>query len=278
MQQNPPPETDPPQQNSPPPPPPDDLPGEQDVQQEDIASESHEPNICQRYLNNKCPHGMNGNKVINGEKCKDRHPRRCYRYCTFGTKRRIGCQKGNACPKFHPKLCNNSLRTSSCYNENCKYTHLKSTKREQDERVPSNHRPRSRSRDNCTENGRGIGLRTRPPTPGHHQQNRSRFNSTASQQQRPEIPPSGYQNNSSEVYFYVPLRSDRSSRKGGGTILYIQKNIPFSKEYSYDDTICQGTFCVLQAISTIIMNIYRPPSASLKSFSNLLEHAQKFLN
>ena len=77
---------------------------------------------------------------------------------------------------------------------------------------------------------------------------------------------------------YIPIRGDRSSRKGGGTILYVHKNIPISREHIFDDTICQATFCVLETISTIIMNVYRPPKATLNSFSTLLQHAQEFLD
>ena len=76
--------------------------------QQAAVPDTLENTVCQRYLTNQCPHGMNGNKLVN-----------------FGTKQRIGCQKGNSCPKFHPKLCRNSLRSSACYNDNCKFVHLK---------------------------------------------------------------------------------------------------------------------------------------------------------
>ena len=58
-------------------------------------------NICQRYINNQCPHGLNDNKVVNGTTCSDLHPRRCYRYSRFGTKRK---GRMSECPK----LCRNS--------------------------------------------------------------------------------------------------------------------------------------------------------------------------
>ena len=188
------------------------------------ATEIQELTVCQRYLNNQCPHGMNGNKVINGEQCKDHHPRRCYPYCKFGTKRRIGCQKGNTCPKFHPKLCNNSLRTATCYNDKCKFVHLKSTKRERDEDEPPAQR--RNNRENQSLNGRGNHQRSRPTTPAYHPLHRSRLNSTASQQPRPDIPSSGYQNNSSEVSFLVRMIQDMKND--------FQKDLTTLRE-----TICQ---------------------------------------
>ena len=81
-----------------------------------------------------------------------------------------------------------------------------------------------------------------------------------------------------QINNYIPIRCDRTKRKGGGTIIYIHENIPFSQESTYDDTVCQATFCILQTLSTIIMNVYRPPDATLKSFSTLLHHAQAFLD
>ena len=75
---------------------------------------------------------------------------------------------------------------------------------------------------------------------------------------------------------YVPIRSDRSIRKGGGAILYIHEKIPISDEDRdhFDDITCQASLCILQTISTILINVYRPP----KSFSNLLKHVQSYLD
>lgn len=169
-------------------------------------------NICQRYINNQCPHGLNGNKVVNGATCSDLHPRRCYRYCRFGTKRKGGCQKGESCTRFHPKLCKNSIRSLSCYNENCKFVHLKSTKRQRNSGEPDNPRSRGQSQDpsqrSRDQNPRPIIQNQgdwarrddRPNLP------RVRYDSTASHQSRPITPAlGGYANNSSEVSFLVRM-------------------------------------------------------------------------
>ena len=76
---------------------------------------------------------------------------------------------------------------------------------------------------------------------------------------------------------YVPIRSDHSNRKGGGAILYIHEKIPISDEDHFDDITCQASFCILQTISTILINVYYPPKSSSKSFSNLLKHVKSYL-
>ena len=65
---------------------------------------------------------------------------------------------------------------------------------------------------------------------------------------------------------YVPIRSDRSIRKGGGAILYIHETIPISDEVHFDDITCQASLCILQTISTILINVY------------LLKHVQSSLD
>ena len=201
--------TEEPPQNTPPPP-----PGEprQEVQQQDSISDiPDERTNCQRYLNNQCPHGINGNKVINGESCKDYHPRRCYRYCKFGTKRRIGCQNGDSCSKLHPKLCKYSVRSSACYNENCKFVHLKGTKRNRDQDGHPENQPQSQYRDvRDIQPQQGIANRRMPTTPAHRPVQRTRFNSTTSER-IPEVPSQGFNNTSSEVSFLVRMIQDMKS-------------------------------------------------------------------
>ena len=77
---------------------------------------------------------------------------------------------------------------------------------------------------------------------------------------------------------YVPIRSDHSNRKGGGAILYIHEKIPISDEDHFDDITCQASFCILQTISTILINVYYPPKSSSKSFFNLLKHVKSYLD
>ena len=172
---------------------------------------------------------MNGNRLVNGERCKDNHPRRCYSFCNFGTKQIIGCQKGNSCPEFHPKLCRNSLRSSACYNDNCKFVHLKSTKRERNESETPDHRHQSHQREHQPLKGRENLRRSRPTAPAQQHQHQTRFDSSMSQQLRTEVPPTQYQNNSSDMYFLVRMIQDMNSD--------FQKDLTQLKESVYQQNI-----------------------------------------
>lgn len=83
---------------------------------------------CSKYKVGKCPHGLKGNKKVNGEKCEFEHPKKCHRFCSFGKTAR-GCKKGDNCEYFHPVLCKFSVQKRLCENKDCTYMHLKGTKR-----------------------------------------------------------------------------------------------------------------------------------------------------
>ena len=83
--------------------------------------------ICRFYLKNICKHGISG-KGIPGEQCKFSHPRRCVKFTTHGTLQG-GCKKGKLCKDFHPPMCRDSLKSKLCTNMQCKFTHIKGTKR-----------------------------------------------------------------------------------------------------------------------------------------------------
>jgi hypothetical protein len=85
--------------------------------------------ICSKYKVGKCPHGIRGNKVIEGNKCDKEHPKRCFKFCAFGNKGKQCCTKGDKCEYYHPVLCKFSMRKKVCTNKDCTYVHLKGTKR-----------------------------------------------------------------------------------------------------------------------------------------------------
>ena len=82
----------------------------------------HKP-ICIHYRNNRCRHG------ITGKDCAFRHPKPCKKYLSFGDKQKNGCNKGRNCENFHPKMCRNAMNKGECLKENCKFMHIKGTKR-----------------------------------------------------------------------------------------------------------------------------------------------------
>ena len=86
------------------------------------------PQICNKYRRRECPHGASGKNLIDGKQCEYSHPRRCRRYCHNGTHPKFGCTKPD-CEQLHPKLCKYSQRNRVCTNLDCKFTHLKFTRR-----------------------------------------------------------------------------------------------------------------------------------------------------
>ena len=93
------------------------------------AENSVTPRVCPEYKKSNCPHGLRGNKLINGNKCKFSHPKPCQKYCGYGSKGEFGCKAGSKCPNFHPRLCRYSLSKKLCTNEHCNFVHLKGTAR-----------------------------------------------------------------------------------------------------------------------------------------------------
>ncbi|KAL5269742.1 hypothetical protein ACHWQZ_G003269 [Mnemiopsis leidyi] len=101
-------------------------------------------NICVRYKNHNCPHGVSGKRTIDGRACPDLHPKLCRKYIRNGNSNRGGCQKGRDCRFYHPKLCKHSVNRRVCTVTDCKFTHLKGTKRKENHK--ENPRPNGRVR------------------------------------------------------------------------------------------------------------------------------------
>ena len=85
--------------------------------------------ICHFYRKGNCKHGKSG------ENCKFSHPSYCKPLLMFGDNHPKGCNKGQSCQFLHPKMCYNSMIKHQCYNLNCKYFHVKHTKRVPPKRV-----------------------------------------------------------------------------------------------------------------------------------------------
>ena len=94
-----------------------------------VVDPPQETSICKEYIHGKCKHGINGNKVFDGAKSKFLHPKRCIKFCKYGSSHRLGCNYGTACHWFHPILCRYSVQHGVCYNSECTYVHLANTSR-----------------------------------------------------------------------------------------------------------------------------------------------------
>ena len=86
--------------------------------------------ICTRFKTGRCSFGISGKK---DGTCPYRHPKPCTKFLINGNRSRGGCRKGTNCNLFHPSMCYNSMRERQCFRENCKFMHIKGTKRSEDE-------------------------------------------------------------------------------------------------------------------------------------------------
>ena len=85
-----------------------------------------------------------------------------------------------------------------------------------------------------------------------------------------------------DAQIYIPgyevIRSDRSSRKGGGVLLYLSDQLPPSNIQRFDDKYCEAIICTCETSKTIIGNVYRPPNAEHSSYQNMMKFLQDYLS
>ena len=82
--------------------------------------------VCKFYRRGRCKYGISGKK---DGTCMQYHPKPCKKFLENGTRRRGGCTRVSDCRFFHPSVCYSSLQERICLNENCKYVHIKGTRR-----------------------------------------------------------------------------------------------------------------------------------------------------
>ena len=108
------------------------MPLETDKNQDNLDDEVQiSSETCPEYKKGKCPHGMRGTKVLDGKRCTFTHPKRCTKYCRYGSQGKNGCKKGIECKFDHPTLCRNSVKKRLCTNQQCTYVHLAGTARKE---------------------------------------------------------------------------------------------------------------------------------------------------
>ena len=83
--------------------------------------------VCRFFKTKSCKYGAKG------AGCQYLHPQKCLSYLKHGTKGKRGCKKGDKCDRYHPKLCFDSANRGVCTREDCKYHHLKGTRRTEPE-------------------------------------------------------------------------------------------------------------------------------------------------
>ena len=77
---------------------------------------------------------------------------------------------------------------------------------------------------------------------------------------------------------YNIYRSDRKQSKNGGVLIYVHKDIIVDITSCYDDDICSAVICLSKKRNSIIICVYRPPNSAEKSFSDLLNFLNTFIN
>ena len=117
--------------------------------------------ICKHYRAGRCKHGVSGKK---DGSCKFSHPKPCNKFLKNGNNRRSGCTRGENCNFFHPQICHSSMRERECLRENCKFMHLRGTKRSEDQPLPGENRGNvtQRSNNSIRDTGRRQQLRDEP--------------------------------------------------------------------------------------------------------------------
>ena len=72
----------------------------------------------------KCPHGVSGRTLHQGETCKKSHPKHCRKLTRFGNDPSKGCTLGSGCHLYHPQHCKKSVQNKQCFNEKCTLVHM----------------------------------------------------------------------------------------------------------------------------------------------------------
>ena len=109
----------------------------------DTRPNAGKDNICEDYKRRKCLHGRTGELLVNGERCSKNHPPRYRRLCNFGPNNREGCNRGQQCWYWQPRLCRDSVKNQLCVKD-CTFFHMKGTMRDN---APREHRRRDKEEE-----------------------------------------------------------------------------------------------------------------------------------
>ena len=77
---------------------------------------------------------------------------------------------------------------------------------------------------------------------------------------------------------YNVYRCDREKVQHGGVLMYIHQNISIDDIVYFNDDQCAAIICLSKRRKCLISCVYRPPTASHSSFSNLLEFLSSYFS
>ena len=99
-----------------------------DSDSSEISDDSSRKNqrMCSYFKRGICRHGISGKS---GGTCSFIHRKVCRAYQLYGSDKRMGCQKKENCEYWHPPMCYKSLNERRCFDDKCRFWHLKGTLR-----------------------------------------------------------------------------------------------------------------------------------------------------
>ena len=121
----------------------------EEEKKEEVKKTKKETN-CKFFQQNRCKFGASG------KGCNYLHQKICQRFIKNGSDGRLGC---SGCDKFHPKLCRNSKSTKKCFTQNCRFVHLKGTKRHPERAETSKKEVRNKTEKKPTESNDFLGMK-----------------------------------------------------------------------------------------------------------------------
>ena len=86
------------------------------------------------------------------------------------------------------------------------------------------------------------------------------------------------EDNEIDIKGWSLFRSDRKSRKCGGTILYVKEGIPVTEESGFSNSYCEIIATFLPSKNTAVVSLYRPPGCPTEKFMEALGFLEKWLN
>ena len=100
--------------------------GEHGNLRDNDEEDKNKEKICRFYKQGNCRFGRKG------ADCPYDHPQACRKLLKHGKRSPNGCTKGQKCEYYHPRMCSTSITKGECYNNDCKFVHVKNTKRKKE--------------------------------------------------------------------------------------------------------------------------------------------------
>ena len=268
--------------------------------------------VCKLFLSSRCRWG------IRGVNCPYKHLPVCKKLLQNGTRDPYGCNKGQECSMFHPKMCADSLKFRACTLYQCQLVHVKGTRRStvrSKENIPNisphiiQHIPaRGKSKasqlpphptDKFTTH-QFPGLGTTPSSSisidnlilynvnglyPKSNQAKVPFLNELSKEVKPPLMccvetklDAEVMDSEIKIENYNISRTDRKNRSGGGVAIYHEEVLNCTTLLSLSNTVCEVLIIEVHNNDTVVCLIYRPPDCVYEEFKDILKETMKILD